>query len=175
MEGLRGNPRAILPRDQRPAAGLLEEINEWGPVGGAFLPNPSTHQAQGGHHMSKEEWGPRRPWPDDRPADAIPPDIKEGDWVKSDLIIRAHKIHRISDNRSAVYPNEVWRIKNGDSFRLRPTSDGYTHQVGSWYQIWDGFGIPPEEAQKLIDEKITEEELLEVLRHAVETEELEDA
>ncbi|SDL57688.1 hypothetical protein [Aliiruegeria lutimaris] len=92
-------------------------------------------------------WGPKRPWT--CLGQITPSDVKPGDLIQSNQIVRAE---RLAASRAAGRPDYIpvfeWTVGNGSAFmeKLPDPSDG-THMVASWYRVWqgprpDGFEMP---------------------------------
>jgi hypothetical protein len=89
--------------------------------------------------QDENQWGPARPWPLDRHPTAVPYDVLPGDIVRSDLIVRPHRIAVArAANRSDYLTDVVWVVNNAESFMLQPPRTIATHMVVGSYRVWQG-------------------------------------
>ncbi|NOD76740.1 MULTISPECIES: hypothetical protein [unclassified Ruegeria] len=107
-------------------------------------------------------WSDPIPWGQDRPADAIPNDIKPGMWVRSDMIVRPNMTHWLTKPGNPYPPPYVsdfmWEVIDGESFKLEVAEPYATHRVASYYRIWAG--ELPSETENKTEAPSDEEELL---------------
>ena len=107
-------------------------------------------------------WSDPIPWGEDRPADAIPDDIRPGMWVRSDMIVRPNMTHWLTEpghRHPAPYVNDfMWEVIDGESFRLVVAEPYATHRVASYYRIWAG--ELPKETENETEAPSDEEALL---------------
>ncbi|WP_170567911.1 MULTISPECIES: hypothetical protein [unclassified Ruegeria] len=107
-------------------------------------------------------WSEPITWGQDRPADAIPNDIKPGMWVQSDMIVRPIMTHWLTEPGNQ-YPapyviDLMWEVIDGESFKLEVAEPYATHRVASYYRIWAG--ELPSETENKTEAPSDEEELL---------------
>ncbi len=87
-------------------------------------------------HQTWSEW---ITWSTDRDPMAVPPMVRPGDVVQSDLVIRPQKIGK--SRHPAVVKDHIWTVIDGESFMISPPEPVLvTHMVASRFRIWLGEG-----------------------------------
>lgn len=121
---------AILAANPGPWGGPLRSFDRWHVLKREkeILVNTKT-----------QPWSAWFDWLPDRDPMAVPPMIRLGDIVETDLVIRPQKIGATS--HSAYIPSHVWEVVDGESFMTTPPEPVLaTHMVGSRFRIWLGEG-----------------------------------
>ena len=111
--------------------------------------------------MNKNQWSDPLPWGPDRDPEALPHDIRQGDIIKSDQMIR---IEHLASGKwdKQFYPNHIWVVQTGAAFQITPTLDPKCpSMVIHSFQIWGG---TPEEFLQYKEEEpiITEQDLVDM-------------
>lgn len=106
---------------------------------------------------TNSNWSRWYTWPLDRAVDATPSNVKTGDWIESDLVVRPHMAHWLEQDTKGIYPpaicpSLVWLVITAEAFQLEVSANLLTtHCVLSRYRIWQGEGAPMTEETETPD------------------------
>ena len=96
-------------------------------------------------------WSEPFPWSPDRDPEAIPYNVKDGDIIKSDMMIRPHHLHKWPKH---IYPQHIWVVNGGAAFQITQTvPQTCASFVINSFQIWGGTReeLDAHEKQKLLE------------------------